>query len=199
MREVVTILFNQFETLDVFGPIEVLGRLDNHFHPEFYSQFGGAITSSQNVSVNTKPFSEINLEKYILFIPGGVGTRDLVKDFIFINKLKSLSIKAEYILTVCTGSILLSKTGLLDNKNATSNKRVFLWTKIESPNVNWIKKARWVKDGNIYTSSGVSAGIDMTLGFIADQLGYEIAKQQSIEIEYDWKEDSNWDPFSEIY
>lgn len=56
-----------------------------------------------------------------------------------------------------------------------------------------------MKDGNIYTSSGVSAGMDMTLGFIADLLGYDTAKQQSIEIEYDWKEDAAWDPFSDIY
>ena len=63
----------------------------------------------------------------------------------------------------------------------------------------WVNKARWINDGNIYTSSGVSAGIDMTLGFISDLLGYEVAKKQSIEIEYDWKEDPLWDPFSDIY
>ena len=105
---------------------------------------------------------------------------------------------AEFIFTVCTGSILFSKTGLLYGKKATSNKLYFETTK-ESPDVNWIKKARWVKDGNIYTSSGISAGIDMALGFISDLLGYSIAKQQSNEIEYDWKEDPDWDPFSELY
>jgi transcriptional regulator GlxA family with amidase domain len=199
MREISTILFNDFETLDVFGPVEILGRLKEHFHPQFYSSKGGIITSSQNVQVITKPTSEINSDKYILFIPGGIGTRELVKNEGFINNLKLLSQKAEYILTVCTGSILFSKTGLLNNRKATSNKRVFFWTTNESPEVIWIKKARWIKDGNIYTSSGVSAGIDMTLGFIADLLGYEIAKQQSREIEYDWKEDSEWDPFSELY
>jgi transcriptional regulator GlxA family with amidase domain len=113
--------------------------------------------------------------------------------------MKSLAKNAEFIFTVCTGSILFSKTGLLDGKKATSNKRVFSLTSKESPDVNWIKKARWVKDGNIYTSSGISAGIDMALGFISDLLGYPIAKQQSNEIEYDWKEDPDWDPFSELY
>lgn len=199
MREISAILFNDFETLDVFGPIEIFGRLKEHFHPQFYSPNGGIITSSQNVRVVTKSMSEINSDNYILFIPGGIGTRELVKNESFINSLKLLAQKAEYILTVCTGSILFSKTGLLNNKKATSNKRVFFWTAIESPEVIWIKKARWIKDGNIYTSSGVSAGMDMTLGFISDLLGYEIAKQQSIEIEYDWKEDSEWDPFSELY
>jgi len=199
MREISAILFNDFETLDVFGPIEIFGRLKEYFHPQFYSQKGGIITSSHNVQVVTKPMSEINSDNYILFIPGGTGTRELIKNEGFINNLKLLSQKAEYILTVCTGSILFSKTGLLNNRKATSNKRVFFWATNESPEVIWIKKARWIRDGNIYTSSGVSAGIDMTLGFISDLLGYEIAKQQSIEIEYDWKEDSEWDPFSELY
>jgi transcriptional regulator GlxA family with amidase domain len=199
MREITTVLFNNFETLDVFGPIEILGRLNDHFNPQFYSQNGGIIVSSQNVSIMTKPISEINSTNYILLVPGGIGTRTLVKDKIFINNLDLLSKNAEYILTVCTGSILFSKTGLLNGKRATSNKRAFFWTKNESPDVIWIKKARWIKDGNIYSSSGVSAGIDMTLGFISDLLGYDIAKQQSIEIEYDWKEDSEWDPFSELY
>ena len=64
------------------------------------------------------------------------------------------------------------------------------------PNVNWIKKARWVKDGNIYTSSGVSAGMDMTLGFVADYIDYDTAQQQSREIEYNWQEDPDLDPFA---
>jgi len=199
MREVASVLYNDFETLDLFGPVEVLGRLKEHFKVQFYSPDGGVITSSQVVPVVTRPFTEIPPSGYILLIPGGIGTRELVKDEVYIEMLKSLSENAGFILTVCTGSILFSKTGLLNGKKATSNKRVFTWTSMESPEVCWVKKARWVKDGNIYTSSGVSAGIDMTLGFISDLLGYDTAKQQSIEIEYNWNEDSTWDPYSDIY
>ena len=199
MRTIVTILFDDFETLDVFGPIEVLGRLPQHFKLEFYSVNGGIVTSSHRVQVVTKTFSELQTEAYILLIPGGVGIRGLVHNVDFINKLAELAKKAEFILTVCTGSLLFSKTGLLDGKRATSNKRVFAWTQKESPHVQWIKKSRWVRDGNIYTSSGVSAGIDMALGFISDLIGYDTAKQQSNEIEYEWKEDPEWDPFSDLY
>ena len=183
MREIAAILFDDFETLDVFGPVEILGRLKDHFNPQFYSMSGGLITSSQNVPVLTKNIAEIGGENFILFIPGGIGVRALVKDENFIVNLKQLSERAEYILTVCTGSILFSKTGLLNGKRATSNKRLFAWT----------------KDGNIYTSSGVSAGIDMTLGFVSDLLGYDTAKQQSNEIEYEWNEDPDRDPFSNLY
>jgi putative intracellular protease/amidase len=199
MTDIMTILFNDFETLDAFGPIEILGRMPQHFNPEFYSFDGGIVTSSQKVQTATKAFSEMHSESYIMLIPGGVGTRNLIKDNRFIDKIAQFAAKAEFIMTVCTGSILFSKTGLLDGKRATSNKRVFAWTQKESPNVQWIKKARWIKDGNIYTSSGVSAGIDMTLGFISDIIGHETAKQQSIEIEYNWNENPEWDPFAELY
>lgn len=198
MYEVVTILFDNFETLDVFGPVEILGRLRDDFNVHFYSADGGIIESSQGVPILTSSFLELNINNHILLIPGGKGVRDLVDNETFLKSLKSLSIHAEYILTVCTGSILFSKTGLLDGKKATTNKRVFQWTH-QFPEVDWVKSARWINDGNIYTSSGVSAGIDMTLGFVSDLLGYEVAKRQSVEIEYDWKEDSSWDPFCEIY
>lgn len=196
MKDVITVLYDDFETLDVFGPVEVLGTLPDRFNTVFTSLNGGIIKSSQNVPVLTVPFEEPDARTYILLIPGGAGTRLLVKDGVFIDNLRRLADHAEFILTVCTGSILLSKTGMLDGKQATSNKRVFSWTGMESPAVNWVKKARWVKDGNIYTSSGVSAGIDMALGFVADQFGRDTALQIAQTIEYEWHEDPTGDPFA---
>ena len=128
-----------------------------------------------------------------------MGTRTLVNDKKLIAELTKLSANAKYIFTVCTGSSLFSQTGLLDGKKATSNKKALSWTKSIAQNVIWIDKARWVKDGNIYSSSGVSAGIDMSLGFVADLLGYDIDKQKSIEIEYSWQENATIDEFADIY
>jgi putative intracellular protease/amidase len=141
MREIVSVLFDGFETMDVFGPIEILGRLREHFIPRFYSMEGGLITSSHNVRIMTQSLFRIKTDMYILFIPGGTGTRELVDNQQFLNELKNLALKAEYILTVCTGSILFSKTGLMDKRKTTSNKRVFTWTAKESPQVNCIKTA----------------------------------------------------------
>lgn len=195
MRDLVTILYDDFETLDVFGPIEILGRLTDHFKPRFYSLAGGVVTSSQQVPVMTQPLSELDSTRYVLLIPGGTGARNLVDDDMFIPALRSLAEHAEFILTVCTGSILLSRTDVLNGRRATSNKRVFAWTKT-APEVIWEQRARWVTDGTIYTSSGVSAGMDMALGFVADLLGYPLAQQVSQEIEYEWNEDPGHDPFS---
>ncbi|WP_321506064.1 DJ-1/PfpI family protein [uncultured Methanoregula sp.] len=198
MRDIITILYNGFETLDVFGPIEVFGRLPEQFNPLFYSMAGGIITSTQKVPVMTQLVSELKSSRYILFIPGGIGAKEEINRGEFIAALRSLAGNAEFIITVCTGSILLSRTGLLDGRRATSNKMAFAWTRT-APSVTWIKKARWVKDGTIYTSSGVSAGTDMALGFIADQLGNAIAQQVSREIEYTWNENPGLDPFAELY
>lgn len=199
MTDIVIVLFNDFETLDVFGPVEVLGSFKEQFKLDYYSLEGGNITSSQNVSIATKKLDQVNSKDYILFVPGGMGTRQLIYDKELIYELARLATKAKYILTVCTGSSLFSQTKLLDNKKATSNKKALNWTKNIAPGVIWIDKARWIKDGNIYSSSGVSAGIDMSLGFIADLLGYDIAKQKSIEIEYSWQEDATIDEFADIY
>ncbi len=199
MLKVVTVLFNDFETLDVFGPIEVFGRFPASLDPGFYSLKGGIITSSHKVPVMTEPFPSELEEDYALLVPGGIGTRALVKNKEFIKALEKSGKSAKFILTVCTGSTLFSKTGLLDGRKATSNKKAFSWALTESPRVNWVKKARWVKDGSIYTSSGVSAGIDMAFGFISDLLGHDIAMKESTAIEYDWKDDPKWDPFAELY
>ena len=199
MLKIVTVLFNNFETLDVFGPIEVFGRFPASLDPGFYSADGGIVTSSHKVPVVTESFPSEFKEEYALLVPGGIGTRTLVKDREFVNTLKQLGKNAKFVLTVCTGSALFSKTGLLDGRKATSNKRAFSWALTESPRVNWVKKARWVKDENIYTSSGVSAGIDMAFGFISDLLGHDVAMKESTAIEYDWKDDPKWDPFAELY
>lgn len=197
--EVSTILFNEFETLDVFGPIEILGRLKKHFKIRFYSLNGGIIYSSQSVPILTNKIEKVLNKDYMLLIPGGFGTRNEIDNLDLINIIKEKGKKANYILSVCTGAALLAKTDLLNKKRATTNKRAFNWVKTLNNEVIWIKKARWVVDGIIYTSSGVSAGIDMTFAFISDLLGEDVAKQQCQEIEYIWNKNPENDPFADLY
>lgn len=131
-----------------------------------------------------------------LFIPGGAGTRALVDDVQTIDLLRELTLKSTYTLSVCTGSALLAKTGLLKNINATSNKKAWEWVGSIDEDVKWQKSARWCVDGKFYTSSGVSAGIDMSLGFVKDLYGEQKAEDIAKHIEYIWNKDSTNDPFA---
>ena len=195
MKNFNIILFNGFETLDAFGPAEVIGELQDEYRLNYCSIDGGIVKSTQQVPVDTVAFAGIG-PAGILLIPGGVGIRALVNDENYVGNVKALSEKATYVLTVCTGSALLAKTGLLNGKNATTNKTVFDWACSNGTEVNWAKKARWVKDGKFYTASGVSAGIDMILGFVSDLHGVETSMAIAKEIEYIWNSDMDNDPFA---
>ncbi len=198
MIDVNVLLFNDFETLDVFGPVEIIGRLEEEYKIHLFSIEGGNILSRQQTTVATIPVSQINPEG-ILLIPGGLGTRQLVLDNDCIQLLKLLAEKAPYCLTVCTGTALLAKTGLLDERQATTNKKAFDWVQSLNPNVKWIYRARWIVDGKFYTSSGVSAGMDMVLGFISDRHGKDTSMEIADHIEYLWNDDPNHDPFCKKY
>ncbi len=189
------ILFSDFETLDVFGPVEIFGKTENAVI-RYLSVEGGVIENVDNVRITTQPIKTFTCERNnILFIPGGMGARTEIHNKVLTDSIKSLAENSQYILTVCTGSALLAKTGLLDGKNATSNKRSFDWVKKSSIGVNWVKQARWVRDGKYYTSSGVSAGIDMALGFVRDISGLNEARRIAFRIEYNWQENENIDGF----
>lgn len=188
------LLFPDFETLDAFGPVEVMGRIEE-YKLHYISVTGGTITSRQGIQVLTEDIKDAN-PYGILLIPGGQGTRSFVHDVEFMKTLFDIAMKSEYCLTVCTGSALLAKTGLLNNKRATSNKQAFEWVTSINTDVLWIGKARWVSDQKYYTSSGVSAGIDMTLGFISERFGREKAQEIAEHIEYIWNSDPYNDPFA---
>lgn len=192
---VAILLFEEFETLDVFGPVEILGRLKNDYQNKFYSLQGGEISNSHGVTIFTKKLEEIKNGVDIFLIPGGYGIRAEVKNDSLIKSIRKIAELSKYVLTVCTGTALLAKTGLLDFRNATTNKIAFDWVITNGQNVNWIRKARWVVDEKFYTSSGVSAGMDMTLAFLKDRHGINKARQVAEEIEYVWTEDSENDNF----
>ncbi len=188
------ILFDDFETLDVFGPVEVISKLGELYDIEFYSEKGGIIRSSQKVRIESLPLSEIN-DDGIILIPGGFGTRKEVHNENLLKRIREIANRSQFVLTVCTGTALLAKTGLLKKHKATTNKMAFDWVVEQDKDVIWVKQARWVVDGKYYTSSGVSAGIDMTLGFISDRHGIETAEKISRGIEYIWNNDKENDPF----
>jgi transcriptional regulator GlxA family with amidase domain len=105
----------------------------------------------------------------------------------------------KYLLSVCTGSALLAKAGVLDGRKATSNKAAFTWASSMGPKVDWVTHARWVEDGNIWTSSGVSAGMDMMFNFTERIYGLEMANHTANSMEHIVVKDSKVDPFADWF
>jgi transcriptional regulator GlxA family with amidase domain len=196
MRTVGVVLFPGFELLDVFGPLEMFGMWANEFDLKMVAENGPSVESGMGPASMIKELFSDDRNYDILLVPGGPGTRREVDNPVILDWLQRKAKAAEYVTTVCTGSAILAKTGLLDNHKATTNKNAFEWVSTCGPNVQWQKQARWVEDGKYFTSSGVSAGMDMALGFIAQLLDEEKAEQTAGWAEYDWHKDASWDPFA---
>lgn len=195
MYTITALLFDDFETLDLFGPIEMFGSLPEHYRIQFASMTGDIARNKHGVAIQTAAVTELEYHTDILLLPGGIGTRQLVYNSPFLQTIKRLVDQADWALSVCTGSALLAKAGVLNGKHATSNKMAWQWVISQSDQVNWVKQARWVVDGKFYTSSGVSAGMDMALGFIANRHDIETAYRVANHTEYRWQENSDTDDF----
>ncbi len=195
MKDFSILLFDGFETLDAMGPAEIIGVMPEAFRLRYCSLQGGIVTSDQGLRADTLPASAIP-QGGVLLIPGGVGTRTLINVPAVLREVAALSNASDYTLTVCTGSLLLGKTGLLDGREATTNKLLFDMVASANPGVRWRRQARWVADGKYYTSSGVTAGMDMVLGFIRDTFSKDAAITVARHIEYLWNEDQDSDPFA---
>lgn len=192
--DVNVLLFDDFETLDAFGPVEVLGKVEE-YRLRYFSEHGGTVASAQKTVIVTEPATEAD-GGGILVVPGGRGTRRLAVFPPFLHFLRGMADDAEYCLSVCTGSALLAGCGALDGRRATSNKKSFAWVKSVRGAVGWEERARWVADGKFYTSSGVSAGMDMALGFVSDRFGRSQAEGIAEQLEYVWNDDCTRDVFA---
>jgi transcriptional regulator GlxA family with amidase domain len=192
------VLFDGFELLDFYGPLEMFGLLEGEAKITIVAEKAGPIRSSVGPCGVAEATMAGSGGFDVLLIPGGIGTRKEMANPQFLAELKRLAEASRIVATVCTGSFLLARTGLLDGCKATTNKRVFQQVKTYAPKVEWIAKARWVEDGKYFTSSGVSAGMDMALAVIAKLCGRETSLQIASRAEYEWHEDNSWDPFAAV-
>lgn len=189
------LLFNDFELLDVMGPLQMFGQLNNLIEPCMLSEHSGLIRSVQNIVVETTLDFNNTPKLDILLVPGGFGTRREIHNTKLLNFIRTVFEFTPLILSVCTGSALLAKSGVLDNYRATTNKLAFDWVIEQGPRTKWVRQARWVDDDKVITSSGISAGIDMSLYVIQKLYGVETAQKVADFAEYVWNSDSTNDPF----
>lgn len=205
IRRVAVVLFDGFTVLDAYGPIQAFascrlttpdGKRQPFFEIVTMGLGAGPVRSAEGpVTQADYAFADAP-RRDILVVPGGIGTRALVKDDAFLKQLAQASEHAAITATVCTGAALLARTGRLDDRPATTNKIAWDWVLEQGPRVRWQRRARWVDDGDILTSSGVSAGTDMALALVGRLHGRDMAVTAARNMEHIWNEDPANDPFA---
>ena len=185
MYKIAFICFPDFQSLDLIGPMEVFSGLNQEgkkkYELSILSEFGGNITSSSGLSIQTIVLK--NLKGYdSLIIVGGKGAKNASQNPILVSYIQQESKNVRRLVSICTGSFILAATGLLDGKKATTHWRLLKQLQSIYPKIKVDDNAIYVNDGDIYTSAGVSAGIDLTLTLIADDYGKALSRDVAKEL-----------------
>ena len=198
VRTLGAILYEDFEPLDLYGPLEMFGLLAPELRIVTVAERSGAVASFAGV----KTVADFDFDRCpsldLILLPGGIGSAKQIENAALLDFLDERTRTAEITMSVCTGSAILARAGLLDGRRATSNKMLFKHATEQSDKVHWVSHARWVEDGPYVTSSGISAGTDMALAVIARLHGKERAEQIATLTEYSWQSDPDRDPFHEF-
>jgi transcriptional regulator GlxA family with amidase domain len=191
------LIFDQVEVLDVAGPFEVFSvtRLDEQRRQEELSsspfrillvseKLGpvlavGGLRFTPDVTIDNCP-EELDL----LIVPGGLGTREEVTNINLLNWIANRSSNTRLTASVCTGSSLLGKAGLLDGREATTHWRAFDFLRQAAPNAHIRDDVRFTLVDPIFTSAGISAGIDMALRIVSHFFGTKIGQATARHMEY---------------
>ena len=202
------IVFDGTTPMDFVGPLQYLDVLRDLWKTPIdvhtISQRVGALRSQTTAGM---PFyatssyadaAKAGLAIDVLLIPGGAPQyiEAVVADKDFLEYVRRAAENATYVLSVCTGARILAATGLLDGRQATTNKSLFGYVQHARPQVHWRDTARWVVDGKYWTSSGITAGMDMTWGFLQHAYGQQVADLIAVFLETNPARDAAHDPFT---
>lgn len=184
------LLFPGVEELDAVGPWEVLSVWTQYFPDDGYAVFtfaenGGPVECAKGMRIEAQYSYDTAPRRDVLIIPGGMGTRPMLKDEATLGWVRAQRASTPLIASVCTGALVLAAAGLLADRPATTH-----WASLEhlrelDPTITVSGDERFVDDGDIVTSSGVSAGIDMALHLVRRLAGSERARQVRHTIQYD--------------
>ena len=195
-RTVGILLFNDVEVLDAFGPFEVFSVAQTADPEDTGRNLFRVVTIAETVEpVRTRGDLMVtphhSIEDHppldILLVPGGFGTRATVSNPVILDWLRSQTSQAELRTSVCTGAFLYAEIGLLNGHSATTH-----WGSIDRlrqgyPEIDVLEDVRFVDEGTILTSAGISAGIDMALHVVARLHGTDAARATARYMEYDWR------------
>ena len=193
-RTVGIYIFKDVEVLDFAGPYEVFStasRVYQRSHPQEEIPYSVQLIAAESGAIEARGGMKLLPDFHysqcpridILIVPGGLIERESERDELF-GWIRSLSQAAEIIASVCTGAFILAKAGLLEGLSATTH-----WEDIEAfskmfPNVEVIENKRWVEEGRILTSAGISAGIDMSLHIVSMLEGKDLAELTARQMDY---------------
>ncbi|HWE46601.1 MAG TPA: DJ-1/PfpI family protein [Caulobacteraceae bacterium] len=177
---VVFAIFPDLTQLDFTGPYEVLSRLPRS-RTVVASEAGGLVRSERGLSFETTRLAEVD-RCDLVCVPGGPGVTPAMGEPMFLSELKRLADGASYVTSVCTGALLLGAAGLLRGKRATTH---WAYRDILPTFGATVAEGRVVRDGNLFTGGGVTAGIDFGLTVAAEIAGEEAAQAIQLMIEYD--------------
>ena len=188
------LIFDDVEILDVAGPFEVFAvtRLNDEQQLQESSPFKVYLIAETNKQIiaigGLRLTPDITISEYqnldILIIPGGWGTRKESKNKILLDWISGQFTDDKLIASVCTGSSLLGKAGLLDGRDATTHWRAFDFLKESAPKSRILTNVRFTLTEPIFTSAGVSAGIDLALRIVSHFFGEKVGRATAGQMEY---------------
>jgi transcriptional regulator GlxA family with amidase domain len=184
-------IYNQAEVLDFSGPFEVFStasRLDVAVEPFsvfLVSETGKTVTARAGFSVNPTFGFHDHPHIDLLVIAGGVHTEEIKKSQV-LHWIASTAKKAKLVASVCTGAFLLAEAGVLSNQNVTTHWEDIPDLRKNYPNLHVHANKRWIDEGQIVTSAGISAGIDMSLHLVSRLHSKELAEKTAKQMEFDW-------------
>jgi transcriptional regulator GlxA family with amidase domain len=200
-KRVGILVFPDVEVLDFCGPFEVFSvtRLNEELRREESSPFEVLLVAEKPGTVVTTGGMKVTPDHTIdtcppldiLVVPGGWGTRAEIKNARLVAWIAERARQVETLTSVCTGSMLLGQAGLLDGRRATTHWRALPWMRETFPTVTVEEKLHVVEDGNVLTSAGISAGIDMALRVVARYHGETVARNTARNMEYRYTDDNS--------
>jgi transcriptional regulator GlxA family with amidase domain len=148
----------------------------------------GPVVTHNGLSVNPRYLLNDAPEPQVLLVPGGRGTRAEMHNNALLDWIKEAADACELVLSVCTGSLLLAKAGILKGLQATTHHGSIDLLREAAPGTTVHADRRFLDNGRVICSAGIAAGIDMSLHVVARLLGDEVARKTARHMEYPWKE-----------
>jgi putative intracellular protease/amidase/catechol 2,3-dioxygenase-like lactoylglutathione lyase family enzyme len=190
-RNVAVLLFPDVELLDFAGPFEVFTTASRWSDPPAFHVYTVAeklepVAARNGLSVNPHFLLETCPPPDLLVVPGGLGTRKEMNNEALVDWIGQAAAKAEVVLSVGTGALLLAKAGVLDNLEATTHHGAIDLLRQEAPKATIREGVRFVDNGKVVTSAGIATGIDAALHVVGRLLGQEQAEKTARHMEYPW-------------